>query len=260
MAFTLAVAGKGGTGKTTVAALSVLHVARAASKPILAVDADPNATLGEALGVEPPESLVSILDQTHGRENVPSGMTRDRYIELQLHEAVFEAPGYDLLVMGRPEGPGCYCQANNILRGMIEKLSRSYEHMIIDNEAGMEHLSRRTARRADLLLLVLEPTRVGVRTAQRILQLIRDLKIDVSKTALVVNKTPADALDDDGRITNARLAADLDALDHDETIALPYDADIVRLSMDGEPLTALPDGHPAARWLARGIDRLADIH
>ncbi|HID11122.1 MAG TPA: carbon monoxide dehydrogenase, partial [Candidatus Latescibacteria bacterium] len=140
----VAVSGKGGTGKTTIAALLVRKLMRM-DGPVLAVDADPNSNLGEQLGMEVGETIGDIREEVL-EEELPPGMTKDRYLELRIQETLTEGEGVDLLTMGRPEGPGCYCYVNHLLRGFLDRLSKNYRHIVVDNEAGMEHLSRRTTR------------------------------------------------------------------------------------------------------------------
>jgi CO dehydrogenase maturation factor len=192
MTTTFALAGKGGTGKTTVAALLVRALLRAGKKPVLAIDADPNATLGEALGLQPDRTVVGAVEQYFGeRADIPAGMSRDKYLEQRLAEVVCESRGFDLLVMGRPEGAGCYCAANNVLRASIDALTKNYASVVMYNEAGMEHLSRRTTRSADHLLLVSDHSVRGVRTVARLSALATELELGIGKRWLVLNRAPA---------------------------------------------------------------------
>ncbi len=188
MSYIIAVAGKGGTGKTTISALIVRLLKEKKLGSILAVDADPNSNLGEVLGVETTETIGNILDQVaQNPDKVPGGMTKDRFIEHQVQTIIHESEGFDLLTMGKPEGPGCYCYVNNVLRAVLERVISNYKFVVIDNEAGLEHLSRRTTRKADCLLLVSEPTVVSLKAAKRISELVEALDIKVSKKLLVIN-------------------------------------------------------------------------
>jgi len=185
----IAVAGKGGTGKTTVAALIIEVLLRQNKKPILAVDADPNSTLGDYLGIQYHHTISDIIDETKGLRNLPDGVSKPTHLEYQLQRAITETKGVDLLVMGRPEGPECYCMANNILRGYLQKISANYPYVVIDNEAGMEHLSRKTTQNIDALILVSDPTKIGLQTAKRIRELIDKMTfLNIRNRYLLVNR------------------------------------------------------------------------
>lgn len=186
MAFVIALAGKGGTGKTTVAGLLVKYLVETGKKPVLAVDADANANLNEVLGLEVSETLGNAREQM--KQGVATGMTKDVFMEMKLQEAVVEANGYDLIVMGRPEGAGCYCAANTLLTQYLEKLVMNYKYIVVDNEAGMEHMSRLTTNNVDILLVVSDPTRRGIQAASRIFELSGELKLDIRKKYLLVNR------------------------------------------------------------------------
>jgi CO dehydrogenase maturation factor len=189
MAFTIALAGKGGTGKTTTAALMVRALREMGARSVLAVDADPNACLHEALGTEVERSVGEITEEMLENANAnPGGMSKDAWLELNIQRYVVEERDFDLLSMGRPEGSGCYCYANNLVRGCIDDLQRSYEYVVMDNEAGLEHLSRRTTRDVDLLLIVSDPSVRGIRTAGTLNQLADELKIAVGARYLLVNR------------------------------------------------------------------------
>jgi CO dehydrogenase maturation factor len=189
MATTIAISGKGGSGKTTLAAMIIRLLVSQSQGPILAVDADPNACLAPMMGVEPATSIADIREKVV--ENVPtnSGMDRVRSFEYGIQQAITEANGFDLLTIGRPEGPGCYCAANNMLRTFLDKLSPQYQYVIIDNEAGMEHLSRRTTNNVDLLCIVAEPTAIGALTTRRIFELAKQLPISVKEIGIIWNRT-----------------------------------------------------------------------
>lgn len=188
---TIAVSGKGGSGKTTIAALIIRIIAERTGKAVLGVDADPNACLGLTLGVEPGRTIAELRDQAAQKTPGNPAMDRVRTFEYGIQQAITEAKGFDLVTMGHPEGPGCYCAANNILRTFLDKLGSQYEHIVMDNEAGMEHLSRRTTNKVDLLCIVAEPTAVGIITAKRILDLTKKLPIIVGSIGVIWNKTDA---------------------------------------------------------------------
>ncbi|MDY6954192.1 MAG: AAA family ATPase, partial [Thermodesulfobacteriota bacterium] len=186
MTMIIAMAGKGGTGKTTIAGLFLRFFLERGLKPVLAVDADANANLNEVLGVDVKTTLGEAREGIKG--DVPTGMTRDIYLEYKAEQALVEGEGYDLLVMGRPEGPGCYCHANTLLSRYMERLCRNYRVVIMDNEAGMEHMSRLVARHVDMLLIVSDPTQRGVLAAQRIYDLCRELNLDIKDAHVIINR------------------------------------------------------------------------
>jgi CO dehydrogenase maturation factor len=189
MGYTIAIAGKGGTGKTTIAALIVRIIKENEAGSILAVDADPNSNLSQSLGVEAKKTIGVILDDIAKHpDRIPAGMTKDRFIEYQIQAAIEEAQGFDLLTMGKPEGPGCYCYVNNVLRNIVGKLINGYDYVVIDNEAGLEHLSRRTTRSCDSLLVISDATPVGLRAAKRISDLVKELEIKTQKSLLIINR------------------------------------------------------------------------
>ena len=182
-------AGKGGTGKTTLAALIVRCIKEKKLGSILAIDADPNSNLGEVLGVKSQENIGQILDDLCSNpDKIPAGMAKDRFIQLEVQSAIIEEDGFDILSMGKPEGPGCYCYVNNILRGVMTKLVNNYDYIVIDNEAGLEHLSRRTTRFADVLIVISDASSVGLKSAKRIIDLVKQLKFEVEKSFLLINR------------------------------------------------------------------------
>ncbi len=195
MAYTIALAGKGGVGKTTVSGLLIKYMVKKGKTPILAVDADSNFNLNEVLGVKVTDTLGQAREDMK-KGNVPSGMTKDVFMSMRLEEAVIETGEYDLIVMGQPEGPGCYCAANTLLANYIEKLSNNYPYIVIDNEAGMEHISRLTTKNIDVLLIVSDPSRRGLQAALRIHQLAMGLNIGVAKSFLIVNQATNSVPDD----------------------------------------------------------------
>ena len=187
MAFSIALAGKGGTGKTTVAGLLIKYLLKHHKTPVLAVDADSNSNLNEVLGVAVGDTLGNAREDMR-KGNVPSGMTKDVFMSMKLEQAVAESEGFDLIVMGRPEGAGCYCAANSLLASFLEKLVDNYPYIVMDNEAGMEHVSRLTTKNVNVLLLVSDPSRRGLQAALRIDELARELNIGVGKSYIVINQ------------------------------------------------------------------------
>jgi CO dehydrogenase maturation factor len=189
---TVAVAGKGGTGKTTLAGLLIREMVARGASPILAVDADPNANLGEILGTRAAVTVGGLREQAFtGAREIPAGWDKQTWIEYKMHEALEEATGYDLLVMGRPEGPGCYCYANNLLREYVKTLANEYAWVVMDNEGGLEHLSRHTTRDVDVMFIVTDASVRGARTVERISELADEMKLTIAERYVVVSRAPA---------------------------------------------------------------------
>ena len=184
----IAMAGKGGTGKTTTSALLIKYLTSRQLTPILAVDADANANLNELLGLDINMTIGEIRKELKG--DLPIGMTRDQFMEMKIQQAIIEESGYDLLVMGQPDGPGCYCSANQYLAMTMERLATNYRYIIVDNEAGMEHLSRLNLRAIDHLLIVSDPSARGIMTARRIAEITEPLGLQVKSKHLIVNRAP----------------------------------------------------------------------
>lgn len=216
-------AGKGGTGKTTIAALIIRLIKEKKLGSILAIDADPNSNLGELLGIHLADDIGKILDEIRGDPNkVPAGMSKERFIQHQVQAAIREDDGFDILSMGKPEGPGCYCYVNNVLRGVMLKLINDYDYIVIDNEAGLEHLSRRTTRFADMLIVVSDSSKIGLKSAKRIIDLVKQLKFEVDKSSLLVNRFNKNTGNEEIKETG------LDYLG-----GLPVDSQIEELSLAG---------------------------
>ena len=238
MGYRIAVGGKGGVGKTTLAALIVRGLLKMGKGPVLVVDADPNTNLPEAVGMPSDATVGSILAGfIDEKASIPSGMTKEAYLQVKMHGAVAEGKGMDLVAMGRGEGPGCYCYPNLILRGFVEDLSGNYPYVVIDNEAGMEHLSRRTSETIDHMILVSDPSIRGLRSARRIHELIKELDLDVAKISLVVSRAP-DPLP-------APLEEEIQACGIPLLGKIPPDKMIEEYDLAVRPLTELPDTSPA---------------
>lgn len=185
MSYTIALAGKGGTGKTTVAGLLIRYMVEKGKKPVLAVDADANANLNEVLGVSARQTIGDAREEMK-KGGLP-GMTKDIFMEMRIQESLVESEGFDLIIMGRPEGQGCYCAANTLLSQFIEKLSQNYPYLVVDNEAGMEHISRLTTREIDVLLIVSDSSRRGIQAAIRIGALTKELGLKIEKNLVIIN-------------------------------------------------------------------------
>ncbi|GBE02611.1 cobQ/CobB/MinD/ParA nucleotide binding domain protein [bacterium BMS3Bbin06] len=252
MPFLIALAGKGGTGKTSIAGLTIRYLVQKRAGPVLAVDADSNACLNEALGVEVHATIgqlrESSLETIRSGGDRPGGMSMEELFEYQVNQALIESRGIDLIVMGRPEGPGCYCAANNIIRKYTDMLSEKYPYVVIDNEAGMEHLSRRTTHKVNLLLMVSDPTVKGVQTAKRIDSLIDELKLDIDRRVLIINKVSGE----EGEM----LKGYAEGLGLQVAGLVPQDGMIFKYDLEGKPIFDLPDDSVAVTSLFAILDGL----
>ncbi|EKD37542.1 MAG: hypothetical protein ACD_75C01094G0006 [uncultured bacterium] len=238
MSKVIAFAGKGGVGKTTVASLVVRYLGASGKTPILAVDADPNSNLGETMGLDV-TSTIGDIRETYMKDpqGIPSGMDKVNYLETLIEQALIEKPKFDLLVMGRQEGQGCYCMVNNILNSFTDKLTGHYKYTVVDNEAGMEHLSRRTSGKVDLLFLVTDYSLRGLRAVRRINQMLGGLKLDVKKLAIIVTRGPenlGDAFLAEAREIGLPIAG-----------IIPYDSALLEFDMEHRSLLDLPADSPS---------------
>jgi CO dehydrogenase maturation factor len=256
MATTIAISGNGGSGKTTLAAMIIRSLLRQADRrAVLAVDADPNACLGMTLGVEPAGTIADIREDARAKAPSNAGMDRLRTVEYHIQQAITEADGFDLLTMGRPEGPSCYCAVNNMLRKFLDKLSAQYQFVVIDNEAGMEHLSRRTTSNVDTLCIVTNPTAVGFVTARRIFELAGQLPIAVRQIGVIWNKV------DDSSSTEPAGMEEPSPKCHTpkalETFGyIPYDRAVSDTSMRGKTVFDLKENDSAFMEVRKTLEHI----
>ncbi|MFC1928178.1 AAA family ATPase [Chloroflexota bacterium] len=240
MSFSIAVAGKGGSGKTSVACLIIRYLKKNKLEPILAIDADPNANLAEGLGFEVKQTLGSIIATFNSEKiNIPPGMTKEAYLEYKLNGAIIESKGLDLLTMGRGEGPECYCYPNLLLRKLIDILSGNYAYVVMDNEAGMEHLSRRTTQNIDELLLISDHSIKGVRTIARLKELVSELKLVVKRQSTIINFVPGGV--------DPLIEAELSRLGIEPTAVIPLDEMVQEYDLKLRPLLELSDTSKAVK-------------
>ena len=236
MSFLIALAGKGGTGKTTVAAMLLRYLVEHGKTPVLAVDADANSNFNEVLGL----TVESTVGQA--REEMKKGgglvdITKDQLIEMRINQCLVEAQGFDLLAMGQPEGPGCYCAANNLVAHFMEVLAKNYPYILMDNEAGMEHMSRLTTNKVDLLVLVSDPSWRGIQAARRLKDLAAQLKVVVGRPVLIVNRVT------DGLSPKSKTEIEAQGLELAGLI--PEDHQIAQFDSLGTPTYTLPPDSPA---------------
>lgn len=252
MTFIIALAGKGGAGKTTIAGLTVRYIIEKKKRPVLAVDADSNSCLNEVLGVNVHATIGKLREESlqtikSGAER-PGGMSIEQIFDYQIQQSIIESKGFDLIVMGRPEGPGCYCAANNIIRKYTDKLSETYPYVVIDNEAGMEHLSRRTTHRVNLLLIVSDPAIRGIQTAKRINGLVDELQLEIDERVVIINRTSGNE------------GTDLKNLAEESGLQvagiIPLDETIINNDFQGRPIFQLPDDSKALKAVFSILDSL----
>ena len=244
MGKTIAVAGKGGTGKTSLTGLLINYLANEKKGKVIAVDADANANLNEVLGEGIDITLGAIKEDVNRRErdgnSFPGGMTKAQYMKYRLSTAISEGDGYDLLVMGRSEGTGCYCYVNGILREQLDTISNSYDYLVIDNEAGMEHLSRGTSKSVDVLLLVSDCSRRSIQAVARIRDLALELKLKIGDLYLIVNKAPNGQLNDG-------IMEEINKYNLNLLGVVPMDDNIYEYDSNGKPLVDLPIDSPSKK-------------
>jgi CO dehydrogenase maturation factor len=241
MGTTLAVAGKGGVGKTSITALMIKALIDGGQIPLLAIDADSNSNLHEVLGIREPRSVGCVREDTRKMgDDVPGGMTKDRFMEYQIQACLEETKNLDFISMGRPEGPGCYCMANNILREIIARLTSNYSVVVIDNEAGMEHLSRRTEEEVDHLFIISDPAPRSLRTIGRIVELIGEMGGRVRASHIVLSRVKGaiEELPENTRNEISKLGHPVEAI-------IPYDEMLIDLDLQGEPLLKISTESPS---------------
>lgn len=251
---TIAVAGKGGTGKTTTCGLLIDYLCKQKKGPILAVDADANSNLNEVLGVDVETTIGDIREEIAQAElakdnPIPAGMSKADYANFKFNSAIVEMDDYDMLVMGRTQGSGCYCFVNGVLTQIIGKFANNYEYMVVDNEAGMEHISRGILPKVDVILLVSDCSRRGIQAVGRIARLVEDIHLNAKAVKLIVNRAPDGILSDGIKeeIANQRL---------DLVGVLPQDDLVYEFDTMGKPTVELPEDAPIRVALKKIIESL----
>ena len=255
MAQTIALAGKGGVGKTTICGMLIEYLCQKKNGPVLAVDADANSNLNEVLGVEVHSTLGEIREEIaqaemSAKNPIPAGMSKADYAEMQFSDALTEADDYDLLVMGRTQGKGCYCFVNGLLSTQVAKYAQNYRYIVVDNEAGLEHLSRGILPKVDTILLVSDCSRRGVQAAGRLSEMIDELKLGAKEVGLIINRAPGGQLNDGVREEIEKYHLHLmGVVPHDDTV-YEYDA-------EGKPNVTVPADSPVKQAVHRIFDQLA---
>ena len=237
---TIAVAGKGGVGKTTTCGMIIDYLCGKKDGPVLVVDADANANLNEVLGVEVETSLGQIREEMAQAElkgTIPAGMTKADYAEFKFNSALIEDDDFDMLVMGRTQGKGCYCFVNGVLKTQVDKYAKNYSYIVMDNEAGLEHVARGTLPKVDTMLLISDCSRRGIQAAARVAELVREMALQPARMGLIVNRAPAGQLD-------AGIREEIEKHGLELLGVLPQDESVYRCDCDGEPSAKLPDSNP----------------
>ncbi len=248
MPHTIAVAGKGGVGKTTTCGMMIDYLCKKHSGPVLVVDADANSNLNEVLGVEVDATLGQIREEMANAElkgTIPAGMTKADYAEFKFNSALIEEDDFDMLVMGRTQGKGCYCYVNGVLKTQVDKYAKNYSYIVMDNEAGLEHVARGTLPHVDTMLLISDCSRRGVQAVARIAEMIEQMELKPTTMGLIINRAPEGKLDDG-------VKAEIEK--HGLTLlgVLPQDESVYRCDCEGAPSARLPESNPVKAAL-RGI-------
>ena len=237
---TIAVAGKGGVGKTTTCGMIIDYLCNKKNGPVLVVDADANSNLNEVLGVEVETSLGAIREEMAQAElkgGIPAGMTKADYAEFKFNSAIVEEDDFDMLVMGRTQGKGCYCFVNGVLKTQVDKYARNYKYIVMDNEAGLEHVARGTLPHVDTMLLISDCSRRGIQAAARVAEMIDEMELKPGKMGLIVNRAPGGELD-------AGIQAEIERHGLELLGVLPQDDAVYYCDCNGEPSSKLPDSDP----------------
>jgi len=254
MSFTIAVAGKGGVGKTTICGLIVDRLIKLRKTPLLVVDADANSNLNEVLGVEVDTTLGTIREEIAHSElmeksPIPPNMTKPEYAQYKFNSALIEEDDFDMIVMGRTQGEGCYCYVNGVLKTQIGRHSANYKYVIVDNEAGMEHISRGVLPHVDVLILVSDCSRRGIQAAARIAELANELKINPKQMGLVVNRAPDGVLDEGTREAVEQTGLNLLGI-------VPQDNSVYEFDCKGKPIIDIEDSSPVKLAVGKLVESL----
>lgn len=254
MSLLVAISGKGGVGKTTFAGLLINRLIKNGCQPVLAIDADPNTCLDAVLGVKVEKTVGRVREEAREEagKGLSVGIAKQQMLEMKIAESLVEAEKFDLIAMGRPEGAGCYCYANNVLKSTISEIAKNYPYVVLDNEAGLENLSRRIVQEVDILVMVADPSKRGIDTLVRLYELAKEMEIKYKKLVLVINRLRTEelpAVTDQLMVTTS---ADL-------IIGLPEDDELARLAEDGIELQYLSDMNPVNKKMDEMMQRLGII-
>ncbi len=249
---TIAVAGKGGVGKTTTCGMLIDYLCKKGDGPVLVVDADANSNLNEVLGVEADISLGQIREEMAQAElkgTVPAGMTKADYAQFKFNSALIEEDDFDMLVMGRTQGKGCYCYVNGVLKTLVDRYAKNYSYVVMDNEAGLEHVARGTLPHVDTMLLISDCSRRGIQAAARVAEMVAELDLKPGRMGLIVNRAP-------GGVLSQGVLEEIEKHGLELFGVLPQDEDIYRCDCDGEPSAKLPESNPVKAALRGVMEKL----
>ena len=240
----IAVTGKGGVGKTSLSGLLVRNLIMNKKIPVLAVDADPNTCLDQALGIKLSKTIGKVREEAgeEARKGISAGISKQQMIEMKVAESLVEAKDFDFIAMGRPEGPGCYCYANNVLKSAIQQISSNYPYVLLDNEAGLENLSRRIVQKVDLLIMVADPSFRGIETLKRLYLLAKEMDIKFGKIAFIINRLRSNHYPEQAELLKSELGIDY-------LIGIPDNSELAAYSEEGRPLLELPDNNEVVKRL-----------
>ena len=246
MPHTIAVAGKGGVGKTTTCGMMIDYLCKKGNGPLLVVDADANANLNEVLGVEAETTLGEIREEMARAEmkgTIPAGMTKADYAEFKFNSALIEEDDFDMLVMGRTQGKGCYCYVNGVLKSQVDKYAKNYSYIVMDNEAGLEHVARGTLPHVDTMLLISDCSRRGIQAVARLAEMVEEMELKPGRMGLIVNRAPGGVLD-------SGIQEEIEKHGLNLLGVLPQDDAVYRCDCAGEPSAKLPQNNPVKEALA----------
>jgi len=251
MSLLIGITGKGGVGKTTLAGLLINRLIKNGCRPILAIDADPNTCLDAVLGVKVEKTVGRVREEARedAGKGLAAGISKQEMLQMKIEESLVEADNFDLIAMGRPEGAGCYCYANNVLKSTISEISKNYPYVVLDNEAGLENLSRRIVQEVDILIMVADPSKRGIETLVRLYELAKEMEIKYRKLVLVINRLHTNGLPAITDQLMANTSADL-------IIGLPEDDELSRLGEEGIELQSLSETNPVNKKIDEMMQKL----
>ena len=254
MTHTIAMAGKGGVGKTTITGLLIHYLCAKKNGPVLAVDADANSNLNEVLGMEVETTLGALREEMAQAElnpnnPIPPGMAKQDYAEMKFNEALIEGDDFDMLVMGRTQGKGCYCFVNGLLSTQVARYASNYRYVVVDNEAGMEHISRGILPKVDTVILVSDASRRGIQACGRIFELVKELNLGAKQVKLLVNRAP-------GGVLSEGVMEEIKKTGMELLGVLPQDDTIYEFDGEGKPTSQLPADNPFRKALYAALDQL----